>query len=130
MAEDVLSVCHSPDQRLLAVALLDATVKVFFADTLKVAEAQSGKRKGFGGGCNVCWSDLWNLILFLTFPTLLPPPPPPLPLSLHLLPFPSPSTSTSSSPPPSLQFFLSLYGHKLPVLSMDVSSVSCRHCWW
>lgn len=28
--------CFSPDQRLLAVALLDNTVKVFFVDTLKV----------------------------------------------------------------------------------------------
>lgn len=41
MAEDVLSVCHSPDQRLLAVALLDATVKVFFADSLKVCSWSS-----------------------------------------------------------------------------------------
>ncbi|XP_078265225.1 WD repeat-containing protein 3 [Rhinoraja longicauda] len=51
--EDVLSVCHSPNGRLLAVSLLDCTVKVFYTDTLK--------------------------------------------------------------------FFLSLYGHKLPVLCMDIS---------
>lgn len=56
MSDDVLGVKYSPDQRLLAVALLDSTVKVFFADSLK--------------------------------------------------------------------FFLSLYGHKLPVLSMDISSDS------
>lgn len=56
MSEDVLSVSYSPDQRLLAVALLDSTIKVFFADSLK--------------------------------------------------------------------FFLSLYGHKLPVLSIDISSDS------
>ncbi|KAJ8314591.1 hypothetical protein KUTeg_006741 [Tegillarca granosa] len=56
MDEDVLCVKYSPDQRLLAVALLDNTVKVFFADTLK--------------------------------------------------------------------FFLSLYGHKLPVLCMDISTDS------
>ncbi|ORY81873.1 WD domain-containing protein [Protomyces lactucae-debilis] len=56
LTDDVLSVRFSPDAKLLAVALLDATVKVFFADTLK--------------------------------------------------------------------FFLSLYGHKLPVLNMDVSSDS------
>ncbi|KAK7493105.1 hypothetical protein BaRGS_00015626 [Batillaria attramentaria] len=56
MDEDVLCVKYSPDQRLLAVALLDNTVKVFFTDTLK--------------------------------------------------------------------FFLSLYGHKLPVLCMDISSDS------
>ncbi|KAL4609161.1 WD repeat-containing protein 3 [Arapaima gigas] len=51
--EDVLCVRYSPDQRLLAVSLLDCTVKVFYTDTLK--------------------------------------------------------------------FFLSLYGHKLPVLCMDIS---------
>jgi U3 small nucleolar RNA-associated protein 12 len=53
LTDDVLCVRFSPDGKLLCVALLDATVKVFFADTLK--------------------------------------------------------------------FFLSLYGHKLPVLAMDVS---------
>lgn len=54
MAEDVLSVRFSPDAKYIAVALLDSTIKVFFADSLK--------------------------------------------------------------------FFLSLYGHKLPVLCMDISS--------
>ena len=54
LSDDVLCVRLSPDGRLLAVALLDGTVRVFFADSLK--------------------------------------------------------------------FFLSLYGHKLPVLSMDISS--------
>ncbi|KAJ3072293.1 hypothetical protein HDU98_003849 [Podochytrium sp. JEL0797] len=52
--EDVLAVRHSHDGKMLAVSLLDCTVKVFYADTLK--------------------------------------------------------------------FFLSLYGHTLPVLSMDISS--------
>ena len=33
--EDVLSVRFSPDGRVIAVALLDATVKIFFVDTLK-----------------------------------------------------------------------------------------------
>ncbi|XP_069744504.1 WD repeat-containing protein 3 [Narcine bancroftii] len=51
--EDILTVCYSPNQKLLAVSLLDCTVKVFYTDTLK--------------------------------------------------------------------FFLSLYGHKLPVLCMDIS---------
>ncbi|XP_004714929.1 WD repeat-containing protein 3 [Echinops telfairi] len=51
--EDVLCVSYSPNQQLLAVSLLDCTVKVFYVDTLK--------------------------------------------------------------------FFLSLYGHKLPVLCMDIS---------
>ncbi|KIO30256.1 hypothetical protein M407DRAFT_225108 [Tulasnella calospora MUT 4182] len=56
MTDDVLAVRYSPDGRFVAVALLDATVKVFHQDTLK--------------------------------------------------------------------FFLSLYGHKLPVLAMDISSDS------
>lgn len=56
MTDDVLAVKYSPDGRLLAVSLLDSTVKVFYADTLK--------------------------------------------------------------------FFLSLYGHKLPVLALDISSDS------
>jgi U3 small nucleolar RNA-associated protein 12 len=53
VSDDILSLRYSPDARLLAVALLDSTVKVFFADSLKL--------------------------------------------------------------------FLNLYGHKLPVLSMDIS---------
>ena len=36
MDEDVLGVKLSPNQRLVAVALLDSTIKVFFTDTLKV----------------------------------------------------------------------------------------------
>lgn len=39
MDEDVLCVRHSPDGRLLAVSLLDCTVKIFFVDTLKVKPA-------------------------------------------------------------------------------------------
>ena len=35
MTDDVLSVRYSPDGKLLAVSLLDSTVKVFFQDTLK-----------------------------------------------------------------------------------------------
>nr|KAJ3411954.1 hypothetical protein HK105_002485 [Polyrhizophydium stewartii] len=53
MSDDVLCVRQSPDGRLLAVALLDCTIKVFYYDTLK--------------------------------------------------------------------FFIALYGHKLPVISMDIS---------
>ncbi|KAL2852464.1 hypothetical protein BJY01DRAFT_207874 [Aspergillus pseudoustus] len=36
VADDILSVRFSPDARLLAVALLDNTVKVFFVDSLKL----------------------------------------------------------------------------------------------
>ncbi|KAJ3511496.1 hypothetical protein NLJ89_g4068 [Agrocybe chaxingu] len=56
MSDEVLSVKYSPNNKFLAVALLDSTVKVFYQDSLK--------------------------------------------------------------------FFLSLYGHKLPVLSMDISDDS------
>ncbi|KAF2084004.1 WD40 repeat-like protein [Saccharata proteae CBS 121410] len=34
--DDILSLCFSPDSRLLAVATLDNTVKVFFVDSLKL----------------------------------------------------------------------------------------------
>lgn len=36
VTDDVLNVCFSPDSRLLAVATLDNTVKVFFVDSLKL----------------------------------------------------------------------------------------------
>ena len=36
LSDDILNVRYSPDARLLAVALLDNTVKVFFVDTLKL----------------------------------------------------------------------------------------------
>jgi U3 small nucleolar RNA-associated protein 12 len=36
MNDDILSVCFSPDARLLAVSTLDNTVKVFFNDSLKL----------------------------------------------------------------------------------------------
>src|SRR5687768_1064331 len=35
MSDDVLCVRYSPDQKMVAVSLLDATVKVFYHDTLK-----------------------------------------------------------------------------------------------
>lgn len=35
MTDDVLSVRYTPDGKLLAIALLDSTVKVFYQDTLK-----------------------------------------------------------------------------------------------
>lgn len=35
MTDDILAIKYSPDGRLLAVSLLDSTVKVFYADTLK-----------------------------------------------------------------------------------------------
>jgi U3 small nucleolar RNA-associated protein 12 len=35
MTDDILSVRYSPNGKLLAVALLDSTVKVFYQDTLK-----------------------------------------------------------------------------------------------
>lgn len=44
MTDDVLSVKYSPDGRLLAVALLDFTVKVFYADSLKFFLSLYGHR--------------------------------------------------------------------------------------
>ena len=35
MTDDVLSVRYSPNDKLLAVSLLDSTVKVFYQDSLK-----------------------------------------------------------------------------------------------
>lgn len=35
MTDDVLAVRYSPNGKLLAVSLLDSTVKVFYQDTLK-----------------------------------------------------------------------------------------------
>jgi U3 small nucleolar RNA-associated protein 12 len=35
MSDDILSVCFSPNGKLLAVALLDSTVKIFYQDSLK-----------------------------------------------------------------------------------------------
>lgn len=35
MSDDVLSVRYTPNGHLLAVALLDSTVKIFYQDTLK-----------------------------------------------------------------------------------------------
>ena len=102
MSDDVLSVRTSQDNKYLVAALLDNTIKIFFAG-----------------------------------PTLFP-----LPSSLLLLPLPPPLSSPLTFVPHShlslslpfppfflsfsfldtLKFYLSLYGHKLPVLALDVSS--------
>jgi U3 small nucleolar RNA-associated protein 12 len=47
MTDDVLSVKYSPDGRLLAVSLLDSTVKVFFQDTLKFFLSLYGHKVSF-----------------------------------------------------------------------------------
>ena len=44
MAEDVLSVCVTPDGKLLSVSLLDNTLKVFFVDSLKFFLSLYGHR--------------------------------------------------------------------------------------
>lgn len=46
MTDDVLSVRYSPNARLLAVALLDATIKVFHQDTLKFFLSLYGHKVG------------------------------------------------------------------------------------
>jgi U3 small nucleolar RNA-associated protein 12 len=46
MTEDVLAVKYSPNGRFLAVALLDSTVKVFYADSLKFFLSLYGHKVG------------------------------------------------------------------------------------
>ena len=45
VSDDVLSLRFSPDARYLAVALLDNTVKVFFADSLKLSDASASIKR-------------------------------------------------------------------------------------
>lgn len=54
--EDVLCVTYSPNQKLLAVSLLDCTVKVFYVDTLKVQWFWLGK--SFLWPWNLGWSNV------------------------------------------------------------------------
>lgn len=51
----------SPDQRLIAVSLLDNTVKVFFADTLKVCPSSTETLKKY------FMLTLWNCCLMMKF---------------------------------------------------------------
>ena len=46
MTEDVLAVKYSPNGGFLAVALLDSTVKVFYADSLKFFLSLYGHKVG------------------------------------------------------------------------------------
>lgn len=86
LEEDVLCVKFSPDHRLLAVSLLDCTVKIFYTDTLKVRSTYKIRLKFIFTAH--CLHHIYTFFLLL------------------------------------LQFFLSLYGHKLPVLCLDISHVS------
>jgi WD40 repeat protein len=47
MTDDVLSVRYSPNGKLLAVALLDSTVKVFYQDSLKFFLSLYGHKVSF-----------------------------------------------------------------------------------
>jgi U3 small nucleolar RNA-associated protein 12 len=49
MTDDVLSVRYSPNGKLLAVSLLDSTVKVFYQDTLKFFLSLYGHKVGHVG---------------------------------------------------------------------------------
>ena len=51
MTEDVLAVKYSPNGRFLAVALLDSTVKVFYADTLKFFLSLYGHKVSHSRSC-------------------------------------------------------------------------------
>lgn len=100
LEEDVLCVKFSPDHRLLAVSLLDCTVKVFYTDTLKVHHT-SVTRRITRTACIQCICNCFiNSVIDSVYITTED-------FSLSLL-----------------QFFLSLYGHKLPVLCLDISHVS------
>jgi U3 small nucleolar RNA-associated protein 12 len=44
MSDDVLAVRYSPNNKLLAVALLDSTVKVFYQDSLKFSLSLYGHK--------------------------------------------------------------------------------------
>ncbi len=46
MSDDVLAVRYSPNNKLLAVALLDSTVKVFYQDSLKFFLSLYGHKVG------------------------------------------------------------------------------------
>ena len=48
MTDDVLALKYSPNGRFLAVALLDSTVKVFYADTLKFFLSLYGHKVSLG----------------------------------------------------------------------------------
>lgn len=49
MTDDVLSVKYSPNGKLLAVSLLDSTVKVFYQDSLKFFLSLYGHKVSVGG---------------------------------------------------------------------------------
>ena len=62
MTDDVLSVRFSPNGKLLAVALLDSTVKVFYQDTLKFFLSLYGHKVSADLNCRLY--QLWGLTIF------------------------------------------------------------------
>lgn len=52
MSDDVLSLRYSPNSRLLAVSLLDSTVKIFYQDTLKFFLSLYGHKVNLGQSSN------------------------------------------------------------------------------
>lgn len=103
MADDVLCVRISPDGRYIAVALLDSTIKVLESCSFCSFEFNAGNRMVhlFSQGHI---SVLFEARAFCLIASNI--------LHRELQIF---FTDT-------LKFFVSLYGHKLPVLSMDISS--------
>jgi WD40 repeat protein len=55
MTDDVLSVKYSPNGKLLAVSLLDSTVKVFYQDSLKFFLSLYGHKVSVDGVCDAYW---------------------------------------------------------------------------
>ena len=65
MTDDVLSVRYSPNSKLLAVALLDSTIKVFYQDSLKFFLSLYGHKVSLL--CDITFSS-FILYSFLSFP--------------------------------------------------------------
>lgn len=66
MTDDVLSVKYSPNGRLLAVSLLDSTVKVFYQDSLKFFLSLYGHKVSVNVKRTSAYS---NFLINLSFPS-------------------------------------------------------------
>ncbi len=116
MTDDVLCVRVSPNGKLLAASLLDSTVRVRSRDTdhsacyhvswSVVARPACSRRSRHQPVVEHLSHVMHASVCYICLPTL----------------FLSSCCALQVFFVDSLKFFLSLYGHKLPVLSMDISS--------
>lgn len=65
MSDEILCVRYSPDQNLIAVSLLDSTVKVFYHDTLKFFLSLYGHKVNDDVNCIMSYVDNANVLFFL-----------------------------------------------------------------